>query len=85
MSLLEDIRFLSNEVGLSRNEKRELDEFVDNYIGKPEEEYISNKEYYESHKNLLKPVINKIKDKQRFTPFIEMLRPHINKGILDLL
>lgn len=84
MTLKEKIDQLVEGI-LNEEEKRILDDFVDNYLGTTEEDYIPNKDYYEQHKLNLRPIWRKLKDKTVFGTLINLLKPHINKGILSLI
>ena len=85
MSLIEEINLLADISGLTEQEKRELENFVDNYVGTAKEDYIPNKEYYELHKSAIKPIWRKLKDCSRFGTLINILRPHVNAGVLAIL
>jgi len=85
MSLIQEIKVLTEKAGLSESEKKELEDFVDNYIGTTNEGYIPNQDYYNLHRNQLKVIWRKFKECSIFGSLINVLRPHINKGILALL
>ena len=85
MNLIQEVRLLGEKSGLSTTEMKELEDFVDNYIGTTEESYIPNKDYYELHKIELKPIWRKRKEKSKFGTLINILRPHINSGVINLL
>lgn len=85
MNLIQEVRLLGEKSGLSTTEMTELDNFVDNYIGTNEEGYILNIDYYELHKKELVPIWRKLKEKGKFGTLINILRPHINSGVLNLL
>lgn len=70
---------------LNEEEKRILEDFVDNYVGTTEEDYIPYKDYYEQHKLYLKPIWRKLKDKTIFGTLMNLLKPYINKGILSII
>lgn len=69
---------------LNEEEKRNLDDFVDNYVGTNYEGYLPNNVYYDLNKVKLKPIWRKLKDNEKFGSLINILSPHINKGILNL-
>jgi hypothetical protein len=83
MTLNEKITQLLDGI-LNEEEKRVLDDFVDNYVGTNEEGYIPNKDYKEQNKDCLKPIWRKMKEANIFGPFVKLLRPHINQGLFDL-
>ena len=76
---------LGEKSGLSTAEMKVLEDFVDNYIGTTEENYIPNKDYYELHIIELTPIWRKLKEKSKFGTLINILSPHINSGVINLL
>lgn len=83
MTLKEKIDQLVEGI-LNEEERRILEDFVDNYVGTNYEGYLPKKEYYDLHKESLKPIWRKLKDNKRFGSLINILSPHINKGIMSL-
>jgi len=85
MSLIDDIKKLGREAGLTESEIKELEDFVDNYIGTNDEGYSPDKEYHETHKDKLKPIWRKLKESSKYGPLVNILTPYHKGGVLTLL
>lgn len=85
MTLNQKINQLEEELGLSKELRKVLEDFVDNYIGTKEEGYQNNNEYREKNIEGIKPLFRKLKDRDKFAYFQSLLKPYSNKGADNLL
>ncbi len=83
MTLNEKITQLVDGI-LNEEEKRFLEDFVDNYVGTNEENYISTKDFHEQNKQNIMIVMRKMKEAHVWSAFYSLIYPHINKGIYTL-
>lgn len=85
MTLKERIDLLAIEIGLSEEMKKDLENFVDNYIGTEQQGYQSNNEYRENNVERIKPIFRELKSRGKFAYFQKLLKPYSNKGVDNLL
>ena len=85
MTLKERIELLAKELGLSEEMKKDLEDFVDNYIGTEQQGYQNNNEYRGNNVERIKPIFRELKSRGKFAYFQRLLRPFLNKGADNLL
>lgn len=85
MTLKGRIDILAKELGLSEEMKKDLEDFVDNFIGTEQEGYQNNREYLENNIERIKPLFRELKGRGKFAYFQRLLRPYSNKGADNLL
>ena len=84
MTLKERIDLLAKELGLSEEMKKDLEDFVDNYIGTEQQGYQNNNEYRENNVERIKPIFRELKSRGKFAYFQRLLKPYLNKGVDNL-
>ena len=75
MTLKERIDLLAKELGLSEEMKKDLEDFVDNYIGTEQQGYQNNNEYRENNVERIKPIFRELKSRGKFAYFQRLLKP----------
>ncbi len=85
MTLIQTINQLADEIGLSEELRKVMEDFVDNYIGTDQEGYQNNNEYRENNIESIKLIFRVLKDRGKFAYFQKILRPYANKGADNLL
>ena len=85
MTLIQTINQLADEIGLSEELRKVMEDFVDNYIGTDQEGYQNNNEYRENNIESIKLIFRVLKDRGKFASFQKILRPYANKGADNLL
>ncbi len=85
MTLKERIDLLAKELGLSEEMKKDLEDFVDNYLGTEQQGYQNNNEYRDNNVERIKPIFRELKSRGKFAYFQSLLRPFLNKGADNLL
>lgn len=85
MTLSKSLNQLAEELNLSEELKRNLDDFVDNYIGSEEEGYKNIYKYKKDNPEKFKPLFRELKKYGKFSYFQGLIRPYSNKGVDNLL
>lgn len=85
MPLNELLKSLAEDVNPSDKFRKDMEDFVDNYIGTEEQGYQNINIYKKENPNKFKPLFRELKKQARYAYFQSLLRPFFNKGTDNLL
>lgn len=85
MTLNELLKRLAEELDLSEELMKDLEDFVDNYLGTESQGYQDIKEYKRENPEKYKPLFRELKEKGKFKYFQKLIQPYANEGVDNLL
>ena len=85
MRLLDHLKQLADELNLSDEMRKDLDDFVDNFIGAENEGYVNLNDYKIDNLEKVKSLLRVIKEGGKYPYFKKLITPFAYKGIDNLL
>lgn len=85
MRLLDHLKQLADELNLSDEMRKDLDDFVDNFIGAENEGYVNLDDYKIDNLEKVKSLLRVIKEGGKYPYFKKLITPFAYKGIDNLL